>query len=91
MKKKAIPKNNGIYKIIGQIKQQQSDERILKAIKNLNQPADLQSLSEILNLHKDTIRKHLYRLKRQGKVRITRNPNNKRLLAIYYKGGGDIK
>ena len=85
------PKNNSIYKIIGQIKQQQSDERILKAIKNLNQPADLQSLSEILNLHKDTIRKHLYRLKRQGRVRITRNPNNKRFLAIYYKEGGDIK
>ena len=85
------PKNNSIYKIIGQIKQQQSDERILKAIKNLNQPADLQSLSEILNLHKDTIRKHLYRLKRQGRIRITRNPNNKRFLAIYYKGGCDIK
>jgi len=80
-------KNNGIYKIIGQIRQQQSDERILKAIKTLNQPADLQSLSEILNLHKDTIRKHLYRLKREGKVRITRNPNNKRFLAIYYEGG----
>ena len=81
------PKNNGIYKLIGQIKQQQSDERILKAIKTLEQPTDLQTLAEILNLHKDTIRKHLYRLKRQGKVRITRNPANKRFLAIYYVRG----
>ena len=80
-------KNNGIYKIIGQIKQQQADERILKTIKSLNQPTDLQTLSETLNLHKDTIRKHLYRLKRQGKVRITRNPANKRFLAIYYVRG----
>jgi len=77
-------RNNRIYKLIGQIKQQQADERILKTIKSLNQPTDLQTLSEILNLHKDTIRKHLYRLKRQGKVRITRNPANKRFLAIYY-------
>jgi len=77
-------RNNRIYKIIGQIKQQQADERILKAIKSLDQPTDLQTLSEILKLHKDTIRKHLYRLKRQGEVRITRNPANKRFLAIYY-------
>ncbi|RLJ06178.1 MAG: hypothetical protein DRP16_05410 [Candidatus Aenigmatarchaeota archaeon] len=87
MRKKLKSRNNGIYKLIGQIKQQQSDERILKAIKTLDPPTDLQTLSEVLNLHKDTIRKHLYRLKRQGKVRITRNPANKRFLAIYYVRG----
>jgi len=87
MKRRVKLKNNGIYKVLGHMKQRQADDRVLKAIKNISNPIGLQTLSEILNLHRDTVRKHLYRLRREGKVRITRNPKNKNFVLISYIGG----
>jgi len=89
MTKKIKLKNNGIYQFLGYLKQQRADDRVLKAIKNFNKPTDLQTLSQTLNIHKDTVRKHLYRLKRQGRVRIIRNPANKNFVLVYYIGGDE--
>ncbi len=91
MKRRVKLRNNGVYKVLGHMKQRQADDRVLKAIKNMDNPIDLQTLSEALNLHRDTVRKHLYRLRREGKVRITRNPKNKNFVLISYIGGGDMK